>query len=1842
MARNDDLKIKIQAEFEDNTIGGIKKAEGNLKQFEKKIQGSTKAVQDLDGQKAEPIISCRDELTKEIEKTQKQLTTLDSESVDAEISLKDRASAGVDQAVGKVRDFSKLDSTATIGVNDKASAKMESIAEAGFDFSNHPFNATVGIIDKATTVMENIDGRAKTLAAKAINITIGAIDKATEPLRNVYNWLTSIQGMVTTLAAGEGFKNLFVEPVKTADFFATSQIGFETMLGSEQAAIDMMDKINKFAIETPFNTSSLVETTQRMIAMGWAADTVIEDLDTIGDAMAAMGKGEEGVSAVTLALSQMRAAGKVNAQDMMQLVNVGLPAWQYLADGMGKTVAEVREMASAGQITANDAIPKILQGMQQFDGMMDRTANETVSGLFSQLQDIAEINIVKPWGKGLSEGVRPALTEINNILGEVLGNGESVGSTLEGWGKSLGGTVATGLSTFVKNILNVVNNPEFNSMTWAEKTSMLLEEGIVKPISAWWDKSGKVETTKLAKNMMTALGNGVKELLPVVLEAAFSNPVTGTLVASWGLKTGTNFLGGIMSGLAGAKTAVSNTIGVLKGISNIKNIGGFGNFANTVKEAGSLTEALKKIGEASKVTTSGISTLSDSTELISDVFGKAYKETGSLTSAMKMANQTTEALSSGAITASTSTGGLISSLGSIAPIAGTVAAAVGAVGLSYLHYKNMVNGARESIQQYLTESDNLITKNQELNSNILQNIQNRQQDMASVSANSEVARQYIDLLFQQIDAQQQTAQSQELIKSYVDGLNQTMPQLGLNYDSVTNKLYDQNGALYENKQALEGRIQALQQEAMQEAARSQLVEAYKDQINAQLQQKELEQEIKDLEAQRVEQYQKLTEAQNNNAVGSAAYNQATQEAGIAVRELNNQISSVRGELDNTNATLGKSQEQINNLTEIASGQGEQIVNAANTTASGVNAAADSTTNHLGEAGSQAGQNYSTGLSSQEEAVRSSAEQTLGYVGSKADSIKNDMSAKGSDAGSNWMSGFKSAFSNIGDWFNDLFSGFNAQIDTVKNRTSEYEAKNPKKHAQGGILSTPHLGLVAEDGPEAIIPLSGNKKDRGLELWEEAGKRLGVRTYAEGGITPGSTQSQESKEQSASTSVGFNIAVSDTLDSDYSDAITKTNEFAATVNNTNQQMAMNAGSWWTLLGNEITSQVGLYSENFNNLAMLIAGTSTNLLTTINNNNGSVQGSFLSLFDNLNVADGNFNTTFQAFLSQIYTSGTSTFNQFASETSMTFNNLINTIAVPLSTIQTSFITFQNNLVVTGLQTFTEYVNNARVKLAEAEVAVTTSLQNMINSLESKKSEFYNKGSELMGQIKAGMDSRRAELANGMLELADAIKQKFEEGMGIASPSKWGIWAGSMIPEGLIKGMSGDKLARFVTHMVSEVQTAWDEGHFDANKLVNYLSEDTVISLMGRLTGLDTSAIAEQQIAYPLIGTRGVQTSWFGPRESPGGIGSTNHGGVDLAAPTGTGIASALAGSVTTASWYGGYGNAVVVDSGDIDIIYGHMSKIGAAVGQQVGKGQKIGEVGSTGNSTGPHLHFEMHQNGQKINPQPYIDGASILVSGGNPLVAAIQNALNLKKGIATVGSALGNVAYNPSAGVEQWRSTVIQALQMLGQPLSEVDNILYIIDKESSGNPNPPDCLDYNYYHGYPSKGLMQTIPQTFAAYRNPSLSDNILDPLANIYAGINYMIQRYGSIAQTIAQRRGANGRWNGYAQGTPSATEGFHWVGERGKELVYFGGGETVFPNKESKQIEDIAEGTTTTSNSSKQVVFNNGAITFNITANGNSSGEMFNSFVSQVEANVESIAGILAEKLADTAEGTPINGVFA
>lgn len=176
--------------------------------------------------------------------------------------------------------------------------------------------------------------------------------------------------------------------------------------------------------------------------------------------------------------------------------------------------------------------------------------------------------------------------------------------------------------------------------------------------------------------------------------------------------------------------------------------------------------------------------------------------------------------------------------------------------------------------------------------------------------------------------------------------------------------------------------------------------------------------------------------------------------------------------------------------------------------------------------------------------------------------------------------------------------------------------------------------------------------------------------------------------------------------------------------------------------------------------------------------------------------------------------------------------------------------------------------------------------------------------------------------------------------------------------------------------------DEFKINALYVENEVSEDTIkqakekleeslnakVAEINKQKEIDSKTINGVYIASVPV-SNGHITSRFGSRES---IRNHTHKGIDIAASYGTDIKAVADGTIEYASYNsGGYGNLVIIDHGNgIKTYYGHCSKLCVSVGQKVNAGDVIAKVGSTGNSTGNHCHFEIRVNGSQIDPQKYV--------------------------------------------------------------------------------------------------------------------------------------------------------------------------------------------------------------------------------------------------------------------------------
>ncbi|WP_083535827.1 MULTISPECIES: M23 family metallopeptidase [Sphingobium] len=194
----------------------------------------------------------------------------------------------------------------------------------------------------------------------------------------------------------------------------------------------------------------------------------------------------------------------------------------------------------------------------------------------------------------------------------------------------------------------------------------------------------------------------------------------------------------------------------------------------------------------------------------------------------------------------------------------------------------------------------------------------------------------------------------------------------------------------------------------------------------------------------------------------------------------------------------------------------------------------------------------------------------------------------------------------------------------------------------------------------------------------------------------------------------------------------------------------------------------------------------------------------------------------------------------------------------------------------------------------------------------------------------------------------------------------------------GMAGALCAA----LPAQAENVADDPYGDASEInSNALGPADVgfSNLFASLQKLDGGARAANNIPTGRPVERLSLTSNFGVRSDPFNGSARMHKGIDIPGPVGTPIYATADGIVNRAGWASGYGNLVQIShGGGLETRYGHMSKLVAAPNSYVRRGQLIGLMGSTGRSTGSHLHYEVRVDGQAINPIPFVVGPDVLVA------------------------------------------------------------------------------------------------------------------------------------------------------------------------------------------------------------------------------------------------------------------------
>lgn len=557
------VTIECEARFVDHLSDGSRRASDSINDIGTAADAAKKKVDNLGKKKFKPIFDAdNNKFLKKIREAEARADKLGKTKTKMVLEAVDKATNVIGRALNKAQSFGGSVWSAILKVKDS--------------------NA-MHTLGKVTTAAKNIAG-------KTWEAIVKVKDKATSVLSKIKNSLFSIKTLVAAITAGFAAKKVLIDPINLADQYSSAKIGFSTLLGDKEGQA-MMDKIDKFAKETPFKTSGVISNVQKMMAYGWDVNRVIDDMKTIGDAAASTGRGDQGLESIVYALSEIRSKGKLSTQELNQLASAGIKAKQYLAQGLGygtddAGMKKLMNDLEKGAIGANQAIELILEGMKEFDGMMDRTANETVEGLWSQIQDTFEINVLRKWGQGLQDGAKRGFGAIVDLLNDSEKALASLGDTLYEVGKAISNWAADKLEKAVKTIKEVTDTDAFKNASLGGKIKILWDEVIAKPFSKWWNSKGKKKFAEIASDIGKGIGAGLTmglcALLGLDMEGAIADGVSigGSFMEGFLEGFDTDKISKALKNWASENKVLATTIGVILGA---KLIGGLTSFLSSAK-----------------------------------------------------------------------------------------------------------------------------------------------------------------------------------------------------------------------------------------------------------------------------------------------------------------------------------------------------------------------------------------------------------------------------------------------------------------------------------------------------------------------------------------------------------------------------------------------------------------------------------------------------------------------------------------------------------------------------------------------------------------------------------------------------------------------------------------------------------------------------------------------------------------------------------------------------------------------------------------------------------------------------------------------------------------------------------------------------------------------------------------------------------------------------------------------------------------------------------------------------------------------------------------------------------
>jgi tape measure domain-containing protein len=252
---------------------------------------------------------------------------------------------------------------------------------------------------------------AKDQASKAVKAAMGSVQaSASAAMSTIKTGAAVATAAIVTLTGaiskvGVGYNAMMEQ----------SAIAWETILGSQEEAIKTLKTLEIMGAKTPFEFEGLDKAAKLLNMAGYEGDNLFKTLTAVGDAVSAVGGGQDELQGISMAIFQMASKGKISAEEMNQLAERGIPAWKMIADAQGKSVQQMMEMSQNGELFAKDVLPQLTEQLgKRFGGAMEKQST-TFNGMLSTIKDNLKM-IASQMSQNLFENLKSSMENAIPLL----------------------------------------------------------------------------------------------------------------------------------------------------------------------------------------------------------------------------------------------------------------------------------------------------------------------------------------------------------------------------------------------------------------------------------------------------------------------------------------------------------------------------------------------------------------------------------------------------------------------------------------------------------------------------------------------------------------------------------------------------------------------------------------------------------------------------------------------------------------------------------------------------------------------------------------------------------------------------------------------------------------------------------------------------------------------------------------------------------------------------------------------------------------------------------------------------------------------------------------------------------------------------------------------------------------------------------------------------------------------------------------------------------------------------------------------------------------------------------